>query len=231
MERFRKTVGRDVIGLSGVRWGESDVRDGKLKAGGCAAGGECGLPETGDGVYGPIITWQTCKVLEWLGGAEADTMPDLAPLMKSLLDIYEAKQQDVPDLFGAPPKVTALRFGCIGCPAISNEKITKAKRHQNHGYVHLRRIYDIWDRLYNKTNRCLRLKEGQYRSGPIRLEASKRYFAELLDIQNQSGVALVTEEDEAFIRGCWERKVYPRGWSEADEAVVEPDLFSQEGQR
>jgi len=44
-----------------------------------------------------------------------------------------------------------------------------------------------------------------------------------LDIQAQSGVTLVTPEDIAFIHDCWERKVYPRGWSEADEATEEPE--------
>jgi len=41
---------------------------------------------------------------------------------------------------------------------------------------------------------------------------------------------LVRPEDIAFIHDCWERKVYPRGWSEADE-LVEPmadPLFRQQ---
>jgi hypothetical protein len=51
------------------------------------------------------------------------------------------------------------------------------------------------------------------------MTARQRLFAELLDIQEKAGVMLVTPEDEVFIRDCWKRKVYPRGWSEADEAV------------
>jgi hypothetical protein len=58
--------------------------------------------------------------------------------------------------------------------------------------------------------------------GPIRMEARKRLFARVMDIQRRAGVVLVTPEDEAFIRDCWARRVYPRGWSEADEAGEPP---------
>jgi 3'-phosphoadenosine 5'-phosphosulfate sulfotransferase (PAPS reductase)/FAD synthetase len=67
--RFSKALDPNIIRVTGVRWGESNTRDGKLKSRGCAAGGECGLPEPGVGVYGAIITWRTCKVIEWLSGA------------------------------------------------------------------------------------------------------------------------------------------------------------------
>ena len=234
---FSDTIGDDILKLSGVRWGESDTRDGKLKAGGCAAGGECGLPEPGEGVYGPIITWTICKVIEWLEGKAGvnDAIPDLLPMMQELVSVYEVKKgQD--GFFGVPPKVTALRFGCIGCPAISNEKVTKSRGASRHPqWMHLRRIHEIWKQLYLRRNRCCRIRQtdgkrygkeykaGYVGYGPVRMEVRKRYFAELLDIQRQSGVTLVTAEDEAFIRDCWERKVYPRGWSEADELVVPPD--------
>ncbi len=55
------------------------------------------------------------------------------------------------------------------------------------------------------------------------MEVRQRLFARVLDIQRRAGVVLVTPEDEAFIRQCWAEKVYPRGWSEADELTVLPD--------
>jgi hypothetical protein len=63
------------------------------------------------------------------------------------------------------------------------------------------------------------------------LDVRKRLFERVMDIQRRSGVILITPEDEAFIRQCWENKVYPRGWSEADEATPVPDdapLYSDE---
>lgn len=228
MQRYSRGVAEDVVNLSGVRWGESDNRDAKLSSGGCAAGGECGLPDPGEGVFGPIISWKVCKVIEWLSG-DADnevnrTIADLLPMMRELIQVYEVKRGQE-ELFGTPPSVTALRFGCIGCPAISREKITKSKQGRNHPrWIHLRRIYDIWDALYAYRNRCIRIAEGRERSGPLRMEARKRYFAELLDVQCLAGVTLVTSEDIAFIHDCWARKIYPRGWSEADEEVQPLDM-------
>lgn len=219
MKRFSKTLGPDILHLSGVRWGESDTRDGKLSAGGCSAGGECGLPEPGNGVYGPIITWKTCKVIEWLSGDcdHGDLIPDLLPIMRRLVDVYEVKSEKFV-MFDMPPKITAMRFGCIGCPAITNEKITNSKQGRNNPkWIHLRRIHEIWQQLYLRRNRCSRMKDGEVSFGPLRMEARKRYFSELLDIQKQAGIKLVTKRDEAFIRKCWELKAYPRSWSEADE--------------
>ncbi len=234
MRKFAKTVAEDVVQLSGVRWGESEGRDAKLKkASGCAAGGECGLPEPGEGVYGPIIAWKVCKVIEWLSGeAEVnETIPDLLPAMNELVTVYDVKKEQ-PNLFDLPPSVTAMRFGCIGCPAVSKEKVTKSKLGKAYPkWIHLRRIYEIWDALYAYKNRCYHVTGGRERSGPLRMEARKRYFEELLDIQEKSGVTLVTEEDIAFIKRCWEDKRYPRGWSEADELVqpLDDGLFAGQG--
>lgn len=43
-----------------------------------------------------------------------------------------------------------------------------------------------------------------------------------MNIQRRAGIVLITPEDEAFIRDCWDRKVYPRGWTEADEEQKAP---------
>lgn len=228
MKRFTSSLGPDVIQLSGVRWGESDTRDGKLAATGRAAGGECGLPNAGPGVYGPIISWRTCKVVEWLSGdgepSINSAIGDLLPHMRRLVEVYEVKQEQTSGFWESPLKVTAMRFGCIGCPAISNEKITASKQARRHPeWRHLRRLYEMWTELYRRRNRCCWIDGDHVGFGPLRMSARKQYFAELLDIQRQSGVVLVTAEDEAFIRDCWDRNVYPRGWSEADELVVAPN--------
>lgn len=241
MKRRAKLIAPDVVQLSGVRWGESDNRDGKLSAGGCAVGGECGLPEPGEGVYGPIIAWKTCKVVEWLSGEAGEeinaVMADLLPMMRELVNVYEVKKGQA-GMFGGEPKVTAMRFGCIGCPAITREKITRSKAgREQPQWIHLRRLYDVWQALYLRKNRCCRIRPQDTKTngpkpkwgsdhfgfGPVRMAARQHYFAEVLDIQRQSGVTLVTPEDEAFIRDCWKRKAYPRGWSEADELTVPPE--------
>lgn len=61
------------------------------------------------------------------------------------------------------------------------------------------------------------------------MEARQRLYAELLEIQLAAGVVLVNDEEDDFIRKCWVERRYPRGWSELDEATVEPGfLFDRE---
>lgn len=132
MRRYAQSIDTSTIMLSGVRYGESANRDSKLKPQGCAAGGECGLPPPRDDVYAPIIDWRTCKVLEWINGdvdqSVRDTIPDLIPLMSRLHAIYEVKTEPQRMMFDVPPKSTAMRFGCVGCPAVNSDKVLKSKR-------------------------------------------------------------------------------------------------------
>lgn len=226
MERFAATLGPDVVQLSGVRYGESKMRDGKLnkRLKGCAAGGECGLPDPTQAkksrqIYSPIINWKTCQVVDWLSGLVArsvrDSIADLLEIATDLLDVYEVRKGAVG--FGVfPPEVRALRFGCIGCPAIGRDKLTDRQLTEHPSWKHLKRIYWIWEQCWTSKNRCP--PKGKMKlPGPLRMEARQRLFVELLKIQEDSGVVLVTEEDIAFIKQCWKNKVYPRGWSEEDE--------------
>lgn len=219
MQDFGRTLGTDIVMLTGVRWGESRTRDEKLAVS-CAAGGECGLPAPGEGRYAPVITWSTCQVIDWLQGMVvsdvAKLIRDLHKVTQELVKVYGVRVS-VGHFGLTPPKVSALRFGCIGCPAVSRDKVLEDKVRHNPTWKALRGIYRIWDQLYKPANRVRGIRKGRPVFGPVRMEARQRLFAELLKIQNASGVMLVTKEDVAFIKQCWADKVYPRGWSEEDE--------------
>jgi len=92
----------------------------------------------------------------------------------------------------------------------------------------LAEIYDVWFEARRRVNRCYRWRNrksgnGVHGFGPIKMEFRKIAFDRIMDIQRRSGIILITEEDQAYIRQCWENKVYPRGWSEADESNAVPD--------
>ena len=229
MSRFTRTFGDDTVQLSGVRWGESKIRDGKLHkaTSGCSAGGECGLPDPekplkGTSVYGPIINWKTCQVVDWLqGGVASDVyavMKDLYPNTRRLMDVYEVKVGSE-GLGYAPPKVSALRFGCIGCPAIGRDKLTAKQLTDNPAWKHLKKLYALWEECRLPQNRLLPKRKMKL-NGPMRMEARQRLFVKMMQIQEDSGVVLITPADERFIRQCWEKSVYPRGWSAEDEKKV-----------
>ena len=219
MALYSSTVGEAVVKLTGVRWGESDQRDGRLSLNGCVAGGECGLPEPGEGTYGPIITWRTCQVYDWLTGAVGagvrSVLADLLPLTGELVQEYGFRVER--DLFGFA-EVSGLRFGCIGCPAVQRDKVIAAKAADaSASWGALAGVYAIWAEMRLPRNRIGRERDGQVKLGPVRLSARQRLFGDLLRIQKASGVNLVNHQEEEFIRDCWKRQVYPRGWSVADE--------------
>ena len=223
MDRWRKQNSSGLT-LTGVRYGESTMRDSKLKRPGCGAGGECGLPDVSATTYGPIIEWSLCKVVDWLNGhvdrEVVDVMADVFILTRQLVDIY-----DVVVKHGGfewnDPEVKSARYGCIGCPAIASESTPPRSVIARNGKDSpLNEIYDVWYEARRRDNRLVRIgKDGR---GPIKMAVRKVLFERIMDIQRRSGVMLVAPEDEAFIRDCWERKVYPRGWSEADELTEPP---------
>ncbi len=230
MNRWRRVNGNG-LSLTGLRLGESAMRDGKIKRAACSAGGECGIPDPGEGKYSPILHWKTCEVIDWLNGrvgrAVTSLMADVFAVTAKLVGIYGI--EEAVSLFDERQVISSARFGCIGCPAIGSEAAAPRVVLKRNGSENpLNELYDVWFEARRGVNRCFRpvgakrsnAKVGGY--GPIRMEARKRLFERVMDIQRRAGVVLVTPEDEAFIRDCWARKLYPRGWSEADESVVAP---------
>lgn len=227
MEQWRK-ANRGGLTLTGRRIGESKMRDGKIaKHTGCQAGGECGIPPATDSTYDPIINWRTCNVVDWLNGLvdrnTRRTLSDLRPLTKELLDIYDVRVNTAVFDF-SEPKIDAARFGCIGCPAICSERAPPKSVVARNGFDSpLNELYDVWFEARRRDNRLVRYKAGKDGRGPIKMAVRRVLFDRVIDIQQRAGVVLVTPEDEAFIKQCWANKVYPRGWSEADESVTAPD--------
>lgn len=225
MRRYRSVLAEANAGqhfkfLTGVRWGESGNRDEKLKVAGCSAGGECGTNIGGEDLLSPIINWTTCQVFDFLNGYVASDVRgiigDLFEITRYLASIYK------PDDFDGD----SLRFGCVACPALSRDKVMDNAAGRDPRYVFLQAIYGIWRELYKPRNRlCKRRGIGQqWKMGPLRMAARKEFYEQLKEIQRQSGIVLVTLEDEAFILQCWAEGVYPRGWSAADELTAEDNF-------
>lgn len=214
---------------------------------GCAAGGECGipaptdLPEDGgvsaDNMLAPIVNWRTCQVVDWLtgkaGGNVHEVLHDLMPAMAKLADVYEfgdgSGRRNTLGMSDAPKKIKSLRFGCVGCVAINKDRTTARQLEKRPELRHVNQIYRLWEVARRYENRIHRpLREGdrgtgtkvgnkRIKLGPVRMEVRKKLYADFLEIQAKLGLVLVTPEEDAFIRKCWEDKVYARGWSEEDE--------------
>jgi DNA sulfur modification protein DndC len=224
MERWRAENSSGYT-LTGLRMGESTMRDGKLKKVGCSAGGECGIPETSERTYSPILNWKTCQVIDWLeGNAGREVrrkMKDVFAITRRLVEIYDVKV-DANVFDGFDPTVEAARFGCIGCPAIQVERNAPISTVRRNGEGSpLNELYDVWFEARRARNR-LWGKRCKNQFGPVKMEVRKHLFDRVMDIQRRAGVVLITPEDEAFIRQCWENQVYPRGWGPEDELTEHP---------
>lgn len=96
MRRWRREHSSGLV-ITGVRLGESDIRNEKLlKVVSCSAGGECGLPPVDDNTYGPIINWSLCHVIDWLNGAVAKCVRDV-----------------LADIFALTPKLVSTSTVCV----------------------------------------------------------------------------------------------------------------------
>jgi hypothetical protein len=81
--------------MTGVRLGESAMRDAKILKSSCAAGGECGLPTPDASTYAPIVNWSLCQVIDWLQGLVSRDvtarMKDVFAITRELLSIYDVR--------------------------------------------------------------------------------------------------------------------------------------------
>lgn len=214
MNRWKDRDNEAPLSITGLRLGESKMRDNKLR--GCAAGGECGIPDPGEGRYSPILNWTTCHVIDWLNGAVdrevRKVMADVFPITQQLVEIYGVKIGQPTLDEDIEPTIEAARYGCIGCPAIGEgpEAPRSVIRRNGRGSP-LNELYAVWNEARKRVNRLIRYRKGKLQLGPIRMAARKMLFDWVMDIQSRAGVVLIRLEDEIFIRDCWRRQVYPRG--------------------
>lgn len=222
---YQETRFKGIKNLVGLRWGESKVRDDKMLGAGCSPGGECGVVRMGSMSLAPIINWTNCQVYDWLGGLVAvEGMDDVFKVTRQLLDVYRVKT--VQTLDGESKEPSGLRFGCIGCPAVQKGAVFLATENEDSRFRYLRRLYGLWDWLRLPKNRATQVRrdkrfphEDRVVFGSIKMAARKKGFNVLMEIQEKSGVTIVTDDDVKFIKECWDKKIYPRGWSEADEGT------------
>lgn len=212
--------------ITGVREGESAVRDGRIAMSCSKDGAECGqgwyqqvLPDA-KGVRGriatlaPILHWRVCTVWDWLKvyapRAEFGAWP-----VSILADAYG----------GDDATEINARTGCIGCPLASRDTALEVIV-QMPAWQHLTPLLDLkplyrWMREPAQRHRksgVERLKDGSIaknpqRMGPLTLEARLEALERILDIQNRARVDLINAEEEARIRELIAARTFPDKWA------------------
>jgi len=220
--------------ITGVRQGESAIRDRRIEMSCGKDGAECGqgwyqqiLPNS-KGVRGriatlaPLLHWRVCHVWEWLRHwAPREAFGGWSTEM--IADAYG----------GDEAEETNARTGCIACPLAQEEKaldsILRMPRWQH--LAPLRELKPIYRWLREPAQRLRksgieRLKDGSIgknpqRMGPLTFEARLTALDQILDIQDRVNMKgnvkgekfeLINAEEESRIRELISACTWPDGW-------------------
>ena len=237
-----------VLMLTGVRQGESAIRDGRIAMSCGKDGAECGqgwyqqvLPNA-KGIRGriatlaPLLHWRVCNVWDWL----RLWAPQPSYGGWATAAIAEAYGNDEAAEKNA-------RTGCTGCPLASDDTaLTTIVASPAWSYMApLKRLKALWRELRRPQHRLRkagieRLKDGSIaanpqRMGPLtfaaRLMALERVLAiqaEVNDAAERLGrpkIDLLNAEEDARIRELIAAETWPDGWS-GDEPVADTPMDS-----
>lgn len=234
--------------ITGVRQGESAVRDRRIEMSCGKDGAECGqgwyqklLPES-PGLRGriatlaPLLHWRVCHVWDWLSyfapTAEYGSWP--TPV---IADAYGGEEAE---------EINA-RTGCIGCPLASEERALDVVL-RNPAWAHLaplKGLKPLYRELREPGNRLRKagvelLTDGSIgknpqRMGPLTFEARLMGLARVVEIQalcnaaargaDRPDIDILNAEEEARIRELIAAQTWPQGW-DGDEPRADTALDS-----
>jgi DNA sulfur modification protein DndC len=236
----------NVLMLTGVRQGESAVRDARIEMSCSKDGGECGqgwyqqvLPNA-KGVRGrlatlaPLLHWRVCNIWDWL------------KLYAPLAEYGSWATRMLADAYGGDEaEEINARTGCIGCPLASKD-LALDNIVEMAGWDHMRPLLGVKPIYRELRKPHLRLKKtglteageiatakNKQRMGPLTFEARLWALGELLAIQaevnreadrlSRPGVDFLNAEEEARIRHLIAAKTWPNGW-EGDEPTADTPM-------
>lgn len=236
----------NVLMLTGVRQGESAIRDQRIVMSCGKDGAECGqgwyqqvLPNA-KGIRGriatlaPLLHWRVCNVWDWL--RIYAPMQDYGGWATALIaDVYggdEAEEKNA-------------RTGCTGCPLTEKDMAldTIIAMDEWAYLAPLKGLKPLYRELRLPKNRLRkpgveRLKDGSIaanpqRMGPITFEARLMGLDRVLAIQaeineaarhsNRQAIDLLSREEEARIRELIVAETWPQGW-DGDEPTADTPM-------
>lgn len=240
-EQLFRAKGKKVLMITGVRQGESAIRDGRISMSCSKDGAECGqgwfqttMPEAICDTLAPILHWRVCHVWEWLKHwAPQAEFGDWST--KAIADAYG----------GDEAEEVNNRTGCVGCPlAQKDTALDTILKNQKWSYLFpLKGLREVYREMRKSQYRLRqtgeqRLKDGSIpnnpnRMGPLTIESRKVFFDKVMNIQdsinkiakplNLPTVDILNDEEVAFIKKCWDEKLYPNGWT-GDEPIASDDF-------
>lgn len=224
LETLREAAGQKLLMLTGVRLGESAMRDQRIALSCGKNSGECGQgwfqTQTDSAVadtLAPLVHWRLCHVWDWL----------------YLGEHHYRMVADIAVVYGEDD----IRTGCVGCNLASRDTALEYLIKQpDYAYLTpLMELKPLFSELTKAKNRHRKTepsfrKDGLpvknvQRLGPLTMEARKMGLARILDIQTRARVDLINEAEEARINELWQMGVFPNGW-DGDELTGDAPVAS-----
>lgn len=240
LDDFQNNTDEKILMLTGVRLGESAVRDQRINVSCQKDGAECGqgwyqtgLQNDKCATLAPILHWRVCNVWDWL--------KVFAPMEKYggwntvlLADAYG----------GDEAEELNARTGCIGCPLASkdnalNNLILMPKWAYLSPLKELKPIYrEMKKPQYRhrkaggQRNKDGKLSKNQQRMGPLTLEAREYFLKQIIDIQNRVNenavkaempkIDILNSKEVRRIKELIAAKTYPNGWDGSEPNASKP---------
>jgi len=181
--------------ITGVRFGESDVRDKRLNLS-CSRGGECGQgmwfnhSERLNAMYAaPIASWRECDVWDYVNFIG----PSLGYPTSELQDIYQGHN---------------TRFGCWTCTVVKTDKTMKKITEKEDGKAFLPMFeFRNWLLEYSKDHKNRMLRPNGV-PGRLSLDARKEIFLRLRQVEKDTGIHILSNEESLEINKCWDNPRY-----------------------
>lgn len=226
---LRDEYGKKFLMLTGVRVGESAVRDARIATSCGKNNSECGqgwfqeaTPDAVADTLAPLLHWRLCHVWDWLTGIH-----ELKPHGLSTSFIAAVYGQD-------ENLETHARTGCVGCNLASRDFALESiiRRPQWAHYSPLMELRQLYAEMKVSKNRLRKdgtetRKDGSLvsnpcRMGPLTFEARRYGLARIKDIQSRAGVDLINAEEESRILELIEAQTWPRGWDGGEPMADAP---------
>jgi DNA sulfur modification protein DndC len=215
--------------FTGVRLGESVIRDQRIALSCTKDGAECGqgwfqrsTPGSIADTLAPCLHWRVCHVWDWLMGL---TRYDHGFSTALIAEAYGGDEAE---------EINA-RTGCIGCNLASKDVAldTILKLPQWHYLAPLKQLKPLYEELQHTSFRLRkdgsqRLKNGAFpknpmRMGPYTMEARRYGLEHVLALQSEVNSAahrlgrptidLINDEEHQRIIELMEANTWPNGWS------------------
>lgn len=253
LEAKLEGISGSVLMLTGVRQGESAVRDGRIAMSCGKDGAECGqgwyqkaLPEA-KGLRGrlatlaPLLHWRVCVIWDWLKFYATQAAFGAWPTAI------------LADAYGGDDAVEKnARTGCANCPLAEDDTALQNIIATDYwSYIApLREIRALHRWMREPAQRIRkagaeRLKDGSIaknpqRMGPLTFEARLIVLEKVLDVQSRINaeadrlgrprIDIINAEEEARIRELIAAETWPDGWTgDEPSAAVWLDRVNQDG--